>query len=75
MSEKHSKVESLDKGTFTIICNSCGEKQTFKNGDKARGEDIDLYANLEHTVIGTSLESLDITCENPECNHYIELKY
>lgn len=58
---------------FAITCNKCGGKQTFKENDTANQEKIGLAVNT--TDWGEVIESIDIYCENKECDNWISIDY
>ena len=60
--------------SFTIKCEKCGNKQTFKQGDKARNANIDMEIGLTGTWQPYPNE-ITIFCENLECNNMIDLDY
>jgi hypothetical protein len=61
--------------SFTVICDLCGTKQIFKQGDKARNAGIDISVFMEHSYLGSDVREIDIGCENPKCPNLIELDY
>lgn len=58
--------------SFTIKCDKCGNFATFNTGDTRNGDKIQVIPDIhfmEYTV-----NSVDIYCENDECNNDVELK-
>ena len=60
---------------FTIKCNKCGNEQVFTNESKRWEENIEIDVDMSHTFSGSTVNTVDIFCENINCNQYIELKY
>lgn len=61
--------------SFTIICNKCGAKQEFTSNSKKYEENISVDVYVKGTFMGDGIESIDISCENPNCDNTIEIKY
>lgn len=61
--------------TFTVICNLCGEKQTFKQGDSAKHSNIEMKVGKNRSNRGVELypAELSIYCGNHECDNSIDL--
>lgn len=59
--------------SFTIKCDKCGNEQTFKNRNSE-------WKEIEITVftsgyLGTSIDEIQLSCENPKCHNGLEIKY
>lgn len=59
---------------FTITCDKCGNKETFKQGDRARSKDIDMEIGMSSDYQPYPVD-ISFFCENVKCNNYIDLKY
>jgi hypothetical protein len=60
--------------SFTIKCNKCGAEQEFTNESKKYNDHISIEADIWCDWSGSTLESIDIDCENPTCNNGIKIK-
>jgi hypothetical protein len=64
--------------SFTIKCDKCGNEQTFKNYN-SEWKQIQVIVNTRSSgIIGYPSEEVDevsIWCENPQCNHSVDIKY
>ena len=59
--------------SFTIKCDKCGSGQTFKNRS-SEWKEIEIIV-FTSGYLGTSIEDIQISCENPKCNNSLEIKY
>ena len=57
--------------SFTIKCDKCGNEQQFTSESHKRGEkvDVDVYEWNQR------IETIDISCNNLQCQNHIEIKY
>jgi len=60
--------------SFTIICDKCGSNQTIKEGFSPVDSKVDIYVvEVSQGYMGMEVESIDISCENFECNNTISI--
>jgi hypothetical protein len=62
--------------SFTIKCDKCGNEIKLHNGDSRNNDKIQLIADVGTDWIGRyeEVRSVDIYCENKECQNTIEIK-
>ena len=68
-------IKGVEKMSFIIKCNKCGSEQEYTNETKRFTDNIGIDVDLKGTFMGDCVNSIDIYCENRECNNLIELKY
>lgn len=61
--------------SFIIKCNKCGGEQEFTSNSKRFEENISIDIYVRGTYMGEVVESIEIECENINCNNAIEIKY
>jgi hypothetical protein len=61
--------------SFTIKCNKCGGTQEFTSDSSKFQDSISINAYIRGSYMGDVVEELNITCENPDCNNDIDIKF
>lgn len=61
--------------SFTIVCDKCGSKQTFKSSSHKYEDNISIDVFVLGTYMGDAVEEIEINCENSDCDNAIEIKY
>lgn len=59
--------------SFIIECSKCGAKQEFTSKSKNYEENISIDVNVKGTVIGDTVQGIEIYCQNFNCNNSIEI--
>ncbi|MGD7007586.1 hypothetical protein [Metabacillus sp. 84] len=62
------------KVSFTIKCDKCGGEQVFTNKSKRWGDHIEINVDTYKGYFGTVDKSIDIYCENIDCQNKIEIR-
>lgn len=64
--------------SFTIKCDKCGSEQTFKNYNSEWKQIQIIVSTVSGGIAGyhdREVNEVSIWCENPQCNHSVDIKY